>query len=175
MKVLGIDPGFTGAAVVFGHDGGVSNWPRVLAHHEFRTVGEDGAKRIDIKTFHGWLLSQGELHRAYVENAMLMPDLAGRKMGGGTGGRYMRCAGHIEATVVCAGIEIIMVMPAQWKRRLGLIGPKKGNSLDLARALCPDFADRLKRKKDHNLAEAALIAVYGASRADMIDLHPSGG
>ncbi len=159
---------------MFGH-GGVSNWPKIIDLYDFRTVGDGGGKRIDILHFFGWLQGLGEIHRAYIENAMLMPDRQGRKMGGGSGGRYMRCAGHIEATVACAGIEIVMVMPAQWKRALRLTGPDKRNSLDLAKELCPDASSWLTRKKDHNRAEAALLAVYGASRAEMIEINFADG
>lgn len=179
MRVLGVDPGFTGAAAVFGHpSGGVSNWPKLIALHDFQTVGDGGAKRIDVLAFQSFVQDWRPDH-AYIENANAMPAIPDDKghrrgMGAGTMARYMRCAGHIEATVVCCGITPVMVMPAQWKRRLGLVGPDKRDSIELANELCPDAARWLKRKKDHNRAEAVLLAIYAAVRADMIELKQAG-
>lgn len=179
-SVAGIDVGFTGSAAIFGHpSGGVSNWPRLIDIYDFQTVGDGGSKRIDILHFQSWLLDHRP-GRAYIENANAMPSIPDAKgvrrgMGAGTSARYMRCAGHIEATVACSGVEATMVGPAVWKRALGLVGPNKNNSIDLALDLCPDAGKWLKRKKDHNRAEAVLIAVYGAMRNDIIELRAANG
>lgn len=179
MKVCGIDIGFSGAAALFGHpDGAVSNFPRVLDIYDFRTVGDGGGKRIDITHFQSWLLDCRP-DRAYIENATAMPSIPDkfgvrRGMGAGTAGRYMRCAGHIEATVACCGIEATMVSPGPWKKFFGLVGPNKDNSIDMILDLCPEAGRWLKLKKHHNRAESALIAVYGATRMDMIDIKARG-
>lgn len=189
MKVEGIDIGFNGAAAIFGHpEGGVSNFPRVLSVFDFTTVGEGGAKRIDIEAFQQWTLRH-QADRAYIENANAMPappDKDGKRasMGAATSARYMRCAGHIEATTVCCGVESTLVMPGVWKRFFGLVGPKKDQSIALAIDLCPEAREWLPTKirkgvesdvqKWHNRAEAILISIYGAVRMDMIDLKPAG-
>ena len=49
--------------------------------------------------------------------------------------------------------------PATWKKHFGLLRQDKGASLELARKLFPEAP--LSRKKDHNRAEALLIARYG--------------
>ena len=186
-RVCGIDVGFTGSAALFGYpDGAVSNRPRVLDVYDFKAIGDAGAKRIDILSFRDWLLVS-RISLAYIENANAMPsipDKTGKRrgMGAGTSARYMRCAGHIEATVACCGIDVVMVSPSPWKRALGLVGPNKGNSISLALELCPEARKWLPSKvrkgvatdvqKFHNRAEAVLIAIYGAARADMIDLKP---
>lgn len=175
MRILGVDVGMGGAAAVFGHRGGPSNFPQVLDVYDMRTVGEDGAKRIDVLHFHLWV-REFMPDRAYIENAMLMPsrpgpDGARRGMGAATGGRYMRSAGHQEAAVACAGVEVTLVSPAPWKRFFGLVGPNKNQSIERAIELCPEAARWLSRKKDHNRAEAILIAVYGAVRMGLVDLE----
>jgi crossover junction endodeoxyribonuclease RuvC len=117
--------------------------------------------------------------RAYIETATAMPAIPDshghrRGMGAGTMARYMRAAGAIDAAVELAGLHIVHVMPAQWKRAVGLVGPNKRDSLAVIRATYPADAGRwFSRQKDHNRAEAALIAMYGAARADMIDLKPT--
>lgn len=189
MRVGGIDIGFTGAAAAFGHPGGgVSNFPRVLDVYDFQTVGEGGGKRIDITHFQSWVLDN-KLTRAYIENANAMPaipDETGKRrgMGAGTMARYLRCAGHIEATVACCGVEASLVMPGPWKKFFGLVGRNKNKSIEIALDLCPEARRWLPSKmrkgvetdvqKYHNRAEAILIAVYGAVRMDMIELKPAG-
>jgi hypothetical protein len=181
MKIAGIDPGFSGAAAMFGHDGGSSNFPKVLDLIDLMTVGDGGGKRLNIGHLHGWLLE----HRpdfVYCENVQMMPSIPGqdgkrRAMGAATGGRFMRCAGHIEATVVCScGDDVLrLVMPGVWKKFFALTGPNKGDSLALANELCPEAMRWLARKKDHNRAEAILLSVYGSVRQGMIDLAPVAG
>lgn len=178
-RILGIDAGLSsGAAAIYGYDG---NWrtPFLLAVTNLPTRGEGPAKRIDVTKFRDWIL-QYDPDFAYIENAITMPaipDATGhrRGMGAATMGRYMRAAGATEACVELCGVDLTSLQPAVWKRALGLVGPNKGNSVDLARQLFPERAATwFKFKNSHNVAEAALIATYGASRCDLIYLKPIG-
>lgn len=175
-RVLGVDPGSSsGAAAIFGYDGPIRGMPRILGVLDIPTKGEDGGKRIDVLSFQNWIMRH-DPQVAYVENATAMPaipDQFGKRrgMGAGTMARYLRAAGAIEATVALCGIDVVLTMPFQWKRRMGLAGPDKANSLDLIRGMYPEAVPTwFKLQKHHNRAEAALLAIYGAMRADMIDL-----
>lgn len=181
MKIAGIDPGFSGAAAMFGHGGGASNFPKVIDLIDLRTTGEGGGKRLDVGHLGGWLREHGP-DFAYCENVQMMPSIPGedgkrRAMGAATGGRFMRCAGHIEATVfwTCGPDALRLIMPGVWKRFFGLVGPKKADSLALANELCPEAMHWLGRKKDHNRAEGILISVYGAVRQGMVEMQPIPG
>lgn len=66
--------------------------------------------------------------------------------------------GSILATLQNAACSIEFVTPAVWKRDMGL-SQDKNASLDKARLLYPMV--ELDRKKDHNKAEALLIARWG--------------
>jgi crossover junction endodeoxyribonuclease RuvC len=176
LRVLGVDPGLASAtAAVFGYDGPAVGAPRLLGILDIPTKGEDAAKRIDVLEFQRWI-GQHDPDVAYIENATAMPAIPDqfgvrRGMGAGTMARYMRATGAIEATVALCGVDIVLTMPGQWKKKLGLTGPDKGKSLDLIRATFPDVADKwFKRKRDHNRAEAALLALYGSLRTDMIEI-----
>ena len=175
-KILGVDPGLASAtASVFGYREGSSS-PEILAVFDIPTKGEDAAKRIDACAFGNWI-DRMEPDICYMENANTMPSLPDkngfrRGMGVASAGRYMRAAGALEATVDLCGLDIVFVQPVTWKRALGLIGENKGGSLELIRGLYPGCADKwFKRQKDHNRAESALIAIYGASRTDIISLQ----
>lgn len=67
-------------------------------------------------------------------------------------------AGLIEG--VAAGFDLPVThkpIPQQWKRKLGLLGKDKEASRQLAIDLFPIAARYLRRKKDHNRAEALLL------------------
>ena len=79
-----------------------------------------------------------------------------------TQGSLMRTLGAIEAVVECLRWRVVPIEPQTWKRWYG-IGADKGKALEAARKLypaCPDLA----RAKDHNRAEALLLAHYGKAK-----------
>jgi hypothetical protein len=75
--------------------------------------------------------------------------------------------GSVLAALQVWGCPIAIVQAAVWKRHFGLLMPgasdtkRKAASLEQARLLFP--AADLERVKDHNRAEALLIAAYGQS------------
>lgn len=68
--------------------------------------------------------------------------------------------GSIRAICACIGVKTTFISPVKWKKHYGISSDK-----EVARALAinmfPEMSDLFKRKKDHNRAEAALIARYG--------------
>lgn len=92
--------------------------------------------------------------RAWVEYVAPMPKLgvvASAAMG--------RTHGSVLAALQMAGMPFEMVSPQSWKRALN-VSSSKDSTLNLARVQFPE-CDYFDRKKDHNRAEAALIAYYG--------------
>lgn len=75
----------------------------------------------------------------------------------------MRSRGIVECACDIAGLPIIWVQPQSWKKRFGLLKKDKDESRQVALRLMPALAAELKRKKDHNRAEALLLARYGIS------------
>lgn len=92
--------------------------------------------------------------QAWVEYVAPMPKL-GVVASAGMG----RTHGSVLAALQVAGVAFEMVAPQAWKRRLNVTADKN-SSLDLARIKFPG-AECFERKKDHNRAEAALIAYHG--------------
>jgi len=86
------------------------------------------------------------------------------------GAAFGICIGVIAALRV----QIHYVTPQRWKTDLGLSHPpphvrkskasawRKAAAMDLARELYPEAAGAWKRVRDHNRAEAALLAHWGA-------------
>lgn len=186
---IGIDVGLASAAAAhYGYANG-SRLPALLATFRIPTIGEAGARRIDVRALGEWLIRTGA-GTAYVENATAMPDptpdpKTGKraKMGAASMARYLRACGAIESTVTLAGLHGVLVMPAVWQRAVGLTvmrrtcataSAKKNCSVILARQVFPErAATTFKFLKSHNEADGALIALFGASRLDLVSLKVS--
>lgn len=157
--VCGVDVGKSSAALaLYGYMGGT---PKLITTAEIPTF-RDG-KRIDWFWLFDWC-QKWVPDIAYIENATAM--------GAGTVSGYLKAAGAIEAAISLAGIDSVYVMPAQWKAGLGLLKSDKKASVRLMRQLFPEHAaTTFKNWSSHNVAEACGIALWGASRTDIIQLR----
>lgn len=84
---------------------------------------------------------------------------------------YGVCNGIQIGIAATLGIDYMIVDPPTWKRRLHLLGQDKEGSRAMALSLFPDASPQLARKKDHNRAEALLIAYYGLVTRYGIELN----
>lgn len=157
MIAWGIDIGLTGALARIDHCGAVV----VLDV----PVVADGAKgsRIDGRTL-GRLIRQNtppdEPITVVMEDVRPRPNpLRGTSIV--TEGSLMRSRGAIEAVLDLLGLRAHVVQPQTWKRHYGLLKAEKDESRKRALMLYPNAACDLARKKDHNRAEALLLAHYG--------------
>ena len=129
----------------------------------------DGTKRqIDEMELARWLrlVTLGKPARAIIENVRAMPSIPGaggerRSMGSASSFRFGLAAGQLRSTIRMAGIPLEFVESASWKKWFGLRGGNKEESRQRALELWPFSAYLLKRKMDHQRAEAMLIAKYG--------------
>ena len=153
--VIGIDPGLSGAMAMLGTRG-------LLAVVDLPVVAKgSGAGRVKneinpaalSQLLRDWVAGHADDVLVVIERVSAMPDqgVAGVFSLGDT-------LGSIRGVVATRGYPVAWVTPQRWKKHYGLPADK-----ELARAraiqLYPD-AD-LPRKKDHNRAEAILIARYG--------------
>lgn len=168
MVVIGIDPGISGALALVDHG-------KRLVHLHDMPVMARGAGTATVKnqvapSALAQLLAQmtGGLDKneilVLIEAVAAMP-----KQGVATMFSLGHTAGIIEGVVAARGYPHRLVTPAQWKKAMGIIMPKgadKGHAKNIAlkeaSRLYPE-AD-LHRVKDHNRAEAVLIARYGIDR-----------
>lgn len=138
---MGIDPGQTGAAVIIGESWQeCSDWPgdpvQFAAH--LRQWRDD----YDIR--------------------MTVVEQVGTRPGQGvsSSGKFMRQAGMIEGVLAALQIPYQRLTPQKWRK--GLIVGADGDdtktaALTVARRMFP-AVDWLTRKKDHNRADALLMA-----------------
>jgi hypothetical protein len=165
MIIAGFDPGITGAgaAVRVGDMGGVE----LIDIIDLPTAADGVNREIDVPALAAWL-ERIEPDIAYVENVTPMPSLQGnRSMGATSAFRFGGAVFALRATLKAYGIPVVLKTPQTWKAAMGLRGSDKEKSRKMAIARLPAAEPFLKRKLDHNRADACLLALYGAQKGDL--------
>jgi crossover junction endodeoxyribonuclease RuvC len=156
MKLLGVDPGIRGGlAIVSINDGGA---PQLVDAIDIPVTGVGAKERVDVLAIRTWIMAHAPQH-ALIERAQAMP-----KQGASSGFKYGRAAGALEGVLACCEIPMTIVEPSAWKKFHQLRGGDKEAARQRALQLFPAAHALLARRKDHGRAEAALVALYGASR-----------
>lgn len=162
MIVLGIDPGLTGACALL-----APTWSKVLdlPAKDDPVTG----RRIDGPAL-AVLLQQhipaGEPVRVCVE-ALSSTGGWGRNNAASVGSQFWT-QGAIVTTLECLGLQIDgYPTPQTWKKFYGLGGKGKDDKAEtirrareIAATLYPELEPALARQKDHNRAEAVLVAHF---------------
>lgn len=144
-KVLGVDPGLTGALALLG-DG-------YLAVEDMPVMGSGRQKVVNGAELMR-LVTSWKPDAALVERVHAMP-----KQGVVSAFRFGQSLGTIEGVLLGAGVPIHYATPQSWKKHFRLSADKEQARMHAIR-LYPRIADRLARKKDDGRAEALLIATY---------------
>jgi crossover junction endodeoxyribonuclease RuvC len=146
----GIDTGVTGAIAMLDEAGAL------IAVHDLPIIRDGRLSWIDAPSLISLLIEQraGKQMCATVERTHTMPR------NGSQAAFSQGCTlGSVLATLQAASVSVTLVAPNTWKKAAGLIGQDKDTSLHRARLRWPTAS--LDRQKDHNRAEAILIAEHG--------------
>ncbi len=147
--ILGIDPGINGAIVLLDCNEPIE-WMRMPTI----TVGK--SKRVDCAELRHFFPTHDPVH-AYVELVHAMP---------GNGSASMFSFGHacgaVEGLLAALHIPMTYVRPQAWKKAAGLIGSDKDAARSRAIQLWPAWSALGKKGEGQALADAALIATFGA-------------
>ena len=142
MKILGIDPGFSGA------------WGMIDWHGDFVACGDmlNDSKQLLTNDIHREISQarDGCDLEVCVEAVHAMPA-----QGVSSTFKFGVAFGMALAMTQRINAPVHLVTPRTWKKDLGL-SKDKNQSLDMARALWPSAP--LTRKKDNGRAEALLLA-----------------
>lgn len=152
MMHFGIDLGRTGAVGILLEDGSYVDVVDLPIEIYQNTAKGKERWRLDFERFRR---IAAEILRP--DKVMIEDVWANAENGSLAGFGLGRILGGVDAVLSIDGIVPSYVAPTKWKKYLGL-GKVKGQSLELARTLFPEAP--LTRKKDHNRAEALLIAYY---------------
>jgi crossover junction endodeoxyribonuclease RuvC len=86
------------------------------------------------------------------------------RQGSSSGFKYGRAVGAIEAAIALCSVPMEIVEPSAWKKFYKLPGKDKEAARQKAIQLFPSTHAALARKRDHQKAEATLLALYGVER-----------
>jgi crossover junction endodeoxyribonuclease RuvC len=154
MKVIGVDPGINGGLAVVEITDGAA--PVLVECIDIPVVGTGAKERVDVAVIRNFVDRHKPI-RALIERAQALP-----RQGSSSGFKYGRAVGAIEAAITLCSIPVEIVEPRPWKRFWKLPGKDKEGARQKALQLFPAAHTALARKRDHNRAEASLIALYGA-------------
>lgn len=148
-KRIGIDPGSSGALVVLEDTKPVAwlNMPLIKIGTNTRV---NAAHIADF-------LAPHKGAPVFIELVHIMP-----KQGAGSAFTFGHAAGVVQGLVQGAGHPLTMVTPQKWKKSAGLIGTEKDVARSTAILLWPEWRELDAKVKGGALADAALIARYGA-------------
>ncbi len=163
QMILSVDPGLTGAICLF--DPGNDLAPLIHVQDvpsEEKTYGK--GKQVHAAYLHQVIIESKRISAVKAHNHLTaVVERTGNRPGEGTTSAFSSgfTLGVIHALLAAEKIPLHYVKASVWKRKLGLLKKDKDASRTLARELYPAAAPMLERKKDHNRAEAILIAHYG--------------
>jgi crossover junction endodeoxyribonuclease RuvC len=159
-RILGIDPGFTGALAVVQFEMGESaRLIEVIDMPLYKSKFGGGSNRAEIDAVHlaAWIESFAtDLDMCVVERVSAGPDQGVASMF-----RFGEGFGILRGVLAAFKLRTLLSAPSVWKPAMDL-SPDKGRSLAAAKALVPNALGHLTRVKDHGRAEAILLAAYGA-------------
>lgn len=151
MIVAGIDPGKTGALVLYC---GASGRTVVRRVPTIKLPKDTPAYSEWWQTWHAAL--------AFGIDMIVIEQVAARPTQGVVSMfNFGKVYGFAHALACSAGAPIHFVTPAVWKGKFGLLKADKSASREKARTLLPQMEPELRRVKDDGVAEAALLALYG--------------
>lgn len=157
IHVLGVDGGMSGAFALLGSDGSLTVWDtpcrEIEDGHEADAEGILALLRGIREPPEGAFMERGQ--------EVMRVDADGRRHHQNHMYRYGEVNGMVYGVAVALGIKSTLIWPQTWKRHLHLIGQDKEASRAKASELFPDHVKLWPFKKNHNRAEAALIAKYG--------------
>lgn len=144
--ILGIDPGKQGAIACVSPDYSAAMFLPMLAGHD-----------LDLDELMMWVRNipcLAHIRMVILEKAQPMP-----KQGIVSAFHYGDHYGQLKCWLRVKGWPFLEVSPAKWKQAMGLNKKSKDECIRVASQLFPHVD--LARKKDHNRAEALLLAEYG--------------
>ena len=153
MKIIGIDPGLSGALAILENN-------KVLKIFEMPVMSEGKKNKKQLNSAQLVKLLQNNIVKneevsVVVEQVNAMPGQGVTSMF-----NFGQTFGAIKG--ICAALElpIFFVRPSKWKKHFELINSSKDASRTKAIEMYPSLSTELSRKKDVNKSDAILIARF---------------
>ena len=153
MKIIGIDPGLSGAIVILENN-------KVLKLFEMPVMAEgkknkrqlNSARLVNIFKENS---SNNEEVAVVVEQVNAMPGQGVTSMF-----NFGQSFGAIKGVCAALNLPIFFVRPSKWKKHFELINSSKDASRTKVIEMYPKLSNQLTKKKDVNKSDAILIARF---------------
>ena len=153
MKIIGIDPGLSGAIAILEDKKvfSVSDMP-VMAEGKKNKRQLNSAQLVNIIKEN---TNPKEEIAVVVEQVNAMPGQGVTSMF-----NFGQTFGAIKGICAALGLPIFFVRPSKWKKHFNLINSSKDSSRTKVIEMYPSLSSQLAKKKDVNKSDAILIARY---------------
>mgnify|MGYP006184373009 CR=1 FL=1 len=153
MKIIGIDPGLSGAIAVL-----ENNKVLTLFDMPVMAEGKKNKRQLNsaqlVKLLKDNILKNEEIV-VVVEQVNAMPGQGVTSMF-----NFGQTFGAIKGVCAALGLPIFFVRPSKWKKHFELINSSKDSSRTKAIEMYPSLSNDLAKKKDVNKSDAILIARF---------------
>ena len=153
MKIIGIDPGLSGAIAVLENN-------KVLNLFDMPVMSEGKKNKRQLNSAHLVNLIKENINldeevSVVVEQVNAMPGQGVTSMF-----NFGQSFGILKGVCTAMQLSMYFVRPAKWKKYFNLLNSEKDASRTRAIEIFPYFSSQLSRKKDTNKADAILIASF---------------
>ena len=163
MKIIGIDPGLSGAIAVLENN-------KVLSIFDMPVMpeGKKNKRQLNsaqlVKLLKDNVLKDEDI-LVVVEQVNAMPGQGVTSMF-----NFGQTFGAIKGVCAALGLPIFFVRPSKWKKHFELINSSKDASRTKAIEMYPSLSNELAKKKDVNKSDAILIArFYSETRVSEVN------
>jgi|TARA_B110000438_G_C15773640_1_gene633049 crossover junction endodeoxyribonuclease RuvC len=153
MKIIGIDPGLSGAIAIL-------EQKKVKDIYDMPVMPEGKKNKRQLNSAQLVKLIKDNINKdedvaVIVEQVNAMPGQGVTSMF-----NFGQTFGAIKGVCAALGLPIFFVRPSKWKKHFELINSSKDASRTKAIEMYPNLSHKLARKKDVNKSDAILIARY---------------
>ena len=153
MKIIGIDPGLSGAIAVM-HDKKVIN----MYDMPLMAEGKKNKRQLNSSQLVNIIkenINEDEEAVVVVEQVNAMPGQGVTSMF-----NFGQTFGAIKGVCAALKLPIFFVRPSKWKKHFELINSSKDASRTKVIQMYPNISDQLAKKRDVNKSDAVLIAKF---------------
>ena len=153
MKIIGVDPGLSGAIVILENN-------KVLKLFEMPVMAEGKKNKRQLNSAR--LVNNFRENSSNNEEVAVVVEQVNAMPGQGVTSMFNfgQSFGAIKGVCAALNLPIFFVRPSKWKKHFELINSSKDSSRTKAIEMYPSLADQLAKKKDVNKSDAILIARF---------------
>ena len=153
MKVIGIDPGLSGAIAILEEK-------KVIGVFEMPVMAEGKKNKRQLNSAQLVNIIQDNLNNK--EEAIIVVEQVNAMPGQGVTSMFNfgQTFGAIKGVCAALKLPIFFVRPSKWKKHFELINASKDSSRTKVIEMYPTLSNQLTKKKDVNKSDAILIARF---------------